>query len=223
MMDAKKKLFKDKINKTNSIVLAKELMNAIEAGEDVLMELLLGTTEPELYSAHGSYKEGEHSRCGGMKKDAFTEKRLCKCLYYKNGKYHNPEECGECDFPHEYRYGIIGDYFIADYEVPAFYYGDGIGEIDLVISNGKTRYATEVKPFKGNNETLLRMIAEIMTYTIGYSVGEYEKAIAFFEDTKQSEEFENPVSEIKELIQKAGITVFCFKKEEGKKYRICRL
>ncbi len=111
MVDAKKKLFKDKINKTNNIVLTKELMNAIEAGEDVLKELLLGTAEPELYSAHGSYKEGEHSRCGGMKKDAFTEKRLCKCLYYKNGKYHNPEECGECDFPHEYRYTRILKHF----------------------------------------------------------------------------------------------------------------
>lgn len=110
MMDAKKKLLKDRINKTNNVALAKELIHAIEAGEDALMELLLGTTEPELYSAHGSYKEGEHSHCGGLKKDAFTEKRLCKCLYYKNGKYRDPEECRKCDFPHAYRYGIIGDY-----------------------------------------------------------------------------------------------------------------
>lgn len=94
-----------------------------------------------------------------------------------NGKYHNPEECQKCDFPYEYRHDVIGDYFIADYEVPAFYYGDGIGEIDMVISDGKTQYATEVKPFKGNKETLLRMIAEIMTYTIGYPVGKYERAI----------------------------------------------
>lgn len=223
MMDAKKKLLKDRINKTNNVALAKELIHAIEAGEDALMELLLGTTEPELYSAHGSYKEGEHSHCGGLKKDAFTEKRLCKCLYYKNGKYHDPEECRKCDFPHAYRYGIIGDYFIADYEVPAFYYGDGIGEIDMVISNGTAQYATEVKPFKGNSETLLRMIAEIMTYTIGYPVGKYEKAIAFFEGTKQAEEFENPAPEITELLQKAGIAVFCFKEEAGKEYRICRL
>ena len=30
-------------------------------------------------------------------------------------------------------------------------------------------------------ETLLRMIAEIMTYTDGYEEGVYKKAIAFFE------------------------------------------
>lgn len=220
------KLFKDRINKTNSAALAKELINAIEAEEDALMLLLLGTTKPELYSAHGSYgKDGknQHDHCGGLKKESFTEKRLCKCLYYMNGQYHNPEECRKCDFPHEYRHSIIGDYSIVDYEVPAFYYGDGIGEIDLVISNGKALYATEVKPFKGNNETLLRMIAEIMTYTIGYSVGKYEKAIAFFEGTAQAAEFERLTPEIAELLQKAGITVFCFKEEEGKKYRICRL
>ncbi len=40
MMDAKKKLLKDRINKTNNVALAKELIHAIEAGEDVLTELL---------------------------------------------------------------------------------------------------------------------------------------------------------------------------------------
>lgn len=220
-METEKKLFKDRINKTDKAVLAKALMDAMDAGEDALMELLLGTTEPELYSAHGSYKEGEHNRCGGLDKNTFTEKRLCKCLYYRNGKYYNSEECSKCDF--QDRYDIIGDYWITDYEIPAYYYGKGIGEIDLIISDGEKLYAAEVKPFKGNDETLLRMIAEIMTYTIGYHAGKYEKAIAFFEGTKQAEEFENPASEITELLQKAGITVFCFKKEEGKEYRICRL
>lgn len=222
-MGIKKKLFKDRVNKTNNAVLCKELIRAIDAGEDTLLELLIGTTEPELHSAHGSYRGEEHNHCGGLKKNSFTEKRLCKCLYYRNGKYHNLEECQKCDFPHEYRHSIIGDYSITDYEVPAFYYGDGIGEIDMIISDGRIQYATEVKPLKGNNETLLRMVAEIMTYTAGYPAGKYEKAIAFFEGTKQAAEFENPAPEIKELLSKAGIVVFCFIKLEEKAYRICRL
>lgn len=223
-MGTEKKLFKDRINKTDMAVLAKELISAIEAGENTLLLLLLGTTEPELYSEHGSYgkeKQKQHNHCGGLRKEAFTEKRLCKCLYYRNGAYHNPDECSKCDF--QDRFDIVGDYRISDYEVPAHYYGKGIGEIDLIISDGKKLYATEVKPYKGNDETLLRMVAEIMTYTIGYPVGEYEKAIAFFEGTKQAGEFEDMTPEIAELLQKAEITVFCFKEEEGKKYRICRL
>lgn len=223
MIAAKKKLFKDRINKTNNVSLAKELIHAIEEGGDTLTEFLLGTTQPELYSAHGTYKEGNHQRCGGLNGNSFTEKRLCKCLYYKNGEYCDSEECQKCDFADEYRRSVIGDYFIADYEVPAFYYGDGVGEIDMVISDGKTQYATEVKPPRGNKETLLRMIAEIMTYTIGYPAGKYERAIAFFEGTSQAEEFENPAPEITELLQKGGITAFCFKEADGKAYQICRL
>lgn len=216
-----KKLFKDRINKTDRAVLAKALMDAMDAGEKALMELLLGTAKPERYREHGSYREGAHNRCGGLDNNTFTEKRLCKCLYYRNSIYHNPEECGQCGF--QDRFDIIGEYRITDYEVPAYYYGKGIGEIDLIISDGERLYATEVKPFKKNNETLLRMIAEIMTYTIGYPVGKYEKAIAFFEGTRQAEEFKKSEPEIMGLLQKAGITVFCFKKTGGKEYRICRL
>ena len=108
----------------------------------------------------------------------------------------------------------------ADYEVPAYFYGKGIGEIDLIISDGKTQYATELKPYQGNEETLLRMIAEIMTYTIGFPSGKYAKAIAFFEGTKQAAEFEETIPEIRELLTKADITVFCFEKAGGKTYRI---
>ena len=93
----------------------------------------------------------------------------------------------------------------------------------LIISNGKTRYATELKSYKGNEEKLLRMIAEIMTYTIGYPTGKYVKAIAFFEGTKQAAEFEKAAPEIKELLTKANITVFRLEKTGEKAYQICRL
>ena len=67
------------------------------------------------------------------------------------------------------------------------------------------------------------MIAEIMTYTIGYPAGKYTKAIAFFEGTNQAAEFENAAPEIKELLEKANITVFRFEKAGEKAYKICRL
>lgn len=219
-MDEKKELFKARINKTDRAVLARELIDAIDVGENALMMLLLGTDKPEEYAAHGKYQEGAHNYCDGLVKDTFTEKRLCKCLYYRNRTQY-PKECEKCDFPD--RYDIAGSYQITDYEVPAYYYGEGIGEIDLIISDGQKSYATEVKPYKGNKETLLKMIAEIMTYTIGYPMGKYEKAIAFFEGTKQHDEFLNLIPELEELIQKAGITVFCFKQEAAGKYSICKL
>ena len=183
------------------------------------MTLLLGTTEPEKYSAHGAYQEGGHNYCGGLN-NTFTEPGLCKCLYYRNSEQY-PKECEKCAF--SYRYDIEGIYRITDYEVPAFYYVKGVGEIDLIISDGEKCYATEVKASKKNDDTLLQMIAQIMTYTIGYPAGKYEKAIAFFEGTKQYDEFQDQIPEIEELLQKAGITVFCFRLEGTGKYRICRL
>lgn len=214
-------LFKDKITRKEYAVLAKELLNAIDRGEYALQKVLIGCENPELYSSHGTYQEGGHNRCGGLKGSRFTEKRFCKCLYYRNGKYHNPEECRKCDFVD--RFDVTGNYQITDYEVPAYFYGKGIGEIDLIISDGKTQYATELKPYQGNKETLLRMIAEIMTYTIGYPAGKYAKAISFFEGTKQNAEFEKAIPEIKELLAKADITVFRFEKTGEKAYKICRL
>ena len=142
-------------------------------------------------------------------------------MYYKNGKYYNPKDCEQCDF--QDRFAIIGDYQITDYEVPAYFYGAGIGEIDLIISDGTIQYATELKPFQGNDETLLRMVSEIMTYTAGYPAGQYQKAIAFFEGSTQADEFAKASPEMTELFQKGNITVFCFKKVNEKAYKICKL
>lgn len=212
------RLFKDTINKTDEAALARKLIDAMEAGEDALKKLLLGTGEPDAYAVHGSYREGGHARCGGLASEAFTEKRLCKCLYYRNSEH--PKACDKCDF--QDRYDIVGGYRITDHEVPAFYYEKGIGKIDLIISDGGKDYAAEVKPYKGNDETLLRMIAEIMTYTLGYPEGKYERAMAFFEDTPQEKEYQTLMPEIKTLLQKARVTVFCFKKEGNGAYRICK-
>lgn len=222
-------LFKERITLTNYETLIKELSDAMDSGTEVLTELLFGTKTPDLYSNHGTYQCGQHNRCSGLsfsKNRNFTEKRLCKCLFYRNENY--PMACEKCGFPE--RFKVMGDYSIVDYEVPAFYYGDGIGEIDLVISDGEVCYATEVKPYKGNKETLLRMIAEIMTYTEGYPVGTYKKAIAFFEKnrddgekTAQQKEYEVAKSTFFALLKKADITVFRFEEVGEKAYQICKL
>lgn len=222
-------LFKDSITLTDYDVLINELSAAIDSGASALIKLLFGTEAPDLYDNHGVYQPGQHNHCAGLtysEKRNFTEKRLCKCMYYLNNTH--SKCCDQCAFRD--RFEIVGDYQITDYEVPAYYYGDGIGEIDLIISNDDIHYATEVKPYQGNRETLLRMIAEIMTYTEGYPAGRYKKAIAFFEKnrddgkkTKQQEEYESADPALFALLKKADITVFRFEEVSEKAYRICKL
>lgn len=219
-------LFKERITATDYNALIAELSDAIDGGTPSLMRLLFGTEIPDLYFNHGTYQLGQHNHCAGLKGDRYTEKRICKCMYYLSSTH--SKNCDRCAFQN--RFEIIGDYSITDYEVPAFYYGDGIGEIDLIISKGDIHYATEVKPYKGNNETLLRMIAEIMTYTEGYPAGQYKKAIAFFEKnrddgekTAQQKEYESADPALLSLLKKADITVFRFEEAGEKAYRVCRL
>lgn len=220
------RLFKEWITLTDYDVQIKELSAAIDGGTPTLTKLLCGTETPDLYSNHGTYQPGQHNHCAGLSSKRYTEKRLCKCMYYLNSTH--SKHCDKCAFRDCFE--IAGDYQITDYEVPAYYYGDGIGEIDLIISGGGVPYATEVKPYRGNNETLLRMIAEIMTYTEGYPAGTYQKAIAFFEKnrddgkkTKQQEEYEAADPALFALLKKADITVFRFEEVSEKAYRICKL
>ena len=227
-MAAKKntELFKDRITKSSRKEMTKELITAINTGNEAVHKLLFGSTDIDEYSNHGKYKKGRHEYCSKLSGDSFTEKRLCRCMYYKNSNHET--ECELCGYRE--RFKVTGDYQIIDYEVPAFYYGDGIGEIDLVISDGVDCYATEVKPYKNNKETLLRMIAEIMTYTDGYTEGVYKKAIAFFEKncddgsfTSQQREYDEKELETSDLIKKADITVFRFEIAGENEFRICRL
>ena len=227
-MAAKKntELSKDRITKSSRKEMTKELITAINTGNEAVHKLLFGSTDIDEYSNHGKYKKGMHEYCSKLSGDSFTEKRLCRCMYYKNSNHET--ECELCGYRE--RFKVTGDYQIIDYEVPAFYYGDGIGEIDLVISDGVDCYATEVKPYKNNKETLLRMIAEIMTYTDGYTEGVYKKAIAFFEKncddgsfTSQQREYDEKELETSELIKKADITVFRFEIAGENEFRICRL
>ena len=214
-----KKCFKDSIKKTKTIYEQQilELMDAINGKTD-LIKLLFNDLEITNYP--GKYNLGDHNYCGKFSTGTFREKRLCKCMYYYNGTCNN--KCDECKF--EQRYIIDGNYKIVDYEVPAYYYGNGIGEIDLVLEKDGVLYATEVKPYKNNKETLLRMIAEIITYTEGFEEGKYKRAIAFFKQnrddgkmTPQYNEWMKATKEKKkilELVKCAKITVLCFEETD---------
>lgn len=219
-------LFKERITLTDYESRIKELSNSLDGGTAPLKKLLFGTETPDVYSKHGAYRTGQHNHCAGLGDERYTEKRLCKCMYYLNSTH--SRNCGKCAFMD--RFEIVGDYKITDYEVPAFYYGDGIGNIDMIITKDGVHYATEVKPYKGNHETLLRMIAEIVTYSEGYPEGKYKKAIAFFEKnrddgekTSQQKEYEAADPAIFALLKKAKITVFRFEEAGGNAYQICRL
>ena len=207
--------FKDQIRKAYSEEQAEQILQILDHGEK-LRDLLLGTAEYWVYD--GDYVVGNHTECKGTSTEMPTEKRICRCLYYRNSNH--TKHCDACKYQ-QGRCGIEGDYRIKDYEVPAHYDGKGIGEIDLLIEGQDGIYATEVKPPQGNSECILRMIAEILTYTLDSDKG-YKKAIAFFENTPQSEEYGVLKPTVKELLIRADIAVFQFIKS-GHSYTIQKL
>lgn len=123
-----------------------------------------------------------------------TEKRICRCMYY-----YQKDKCVGCQFEHKMELQNSSRYEIKDYEVPMKFVMGQIGGIDLEIFDKKSgiTYAAEVKPY-WNTESLVRMIAEILTYTIDKVVDTYQPAICFFKnaDSIQAKDF------CKEEIQK---------------------
>lgn len=200
--------FKDRIRKAYCEAQAEQILQVLDNGEK-LRDLLLGTAEYWVYA--GDYKVGDHTQCKGTTTETPTEKRICRCLYYWNSTH--TKHCDTCKYQ-QGRCHMNGDYRIKDYEVPAYYDGEGIGEIDLLIEGSEAIYATEAKPPQGNSECILRMIAEILTYTLDSDKG-YRKAIAFFENTPQSEEYSTLTPKVKELLIRADIAVFQFVKSSA--------
>jgi hypothetical protein len=65
-----------------------------------------------------------------------------------------------------------------------------VGGMDLIIRDGEQEYAVEVKPKDSHRpETLTRMFAEILTYTLEYENGVRKPAICFFEGSEQWKEY----------------------------------
>lgn len=75
------------------------------------------------------------------------------------------------------------------------------------------------------------MIAEILTYTLGFPDRKYHKAIAFFQGSyqyqryfEQRKAYQDVKERIDRILKDEEITVFCFEKVEGEKaYKICKL
>lgn len=212
----KPRLFKDKdnINHNNMKELTEnlsEIARLIEeaggVGENnpVLIKRLLGNAKTE------KKQNPNHSLCAGCDTGRMTEKRMCRCMYY----YNLPEKravskCKECCI--KYKWKNVGDIEVIEYEYPTEYLAETIGGMDLFIRDGDKEFAVEVKP-KKSKESLARMFAEILTYTLEYTKEERQPAICFFENSKQWKQYivlKNMGNESLEYIEKY-IKVYYFK------------
>ncbi len=166
-------MFKDgEINRRNRADYGTNLRafaQAIRAGKEELERFLLEGAALEPYE-----HIPDHTRCTYGKNPtlAVTEKRLCRCMYF----YGKTAECERCPFPEKRKNGTP-EIHIVDYERPTPYKAASLGGIDLVWERHGETYAVEVKP-PNSTETLIRMVAEILTYTWG-SPG-CRPAICFF-------------------------------------------
>lgn len=117
-----------------------------------------------------------HDGCVGcVKKDdqgKLTEKRICRCMYYYNSDL--PKVCQSCRLA--CRWKNEGKIAVTEYEYPTVHVLENVGGIDLIFDN---KYGVEVKP-STSKESLTRMFAEILTYTLDADK-EYIPAICFFE------------------------------------------
>ncbi len=178
--------------------------------EEVLSELLIDEN-----ATKGKPQKPDHNKCALVKESPRMggEKQICRCMYFYNtGTY---KECeNECDLT---PWKNVGNIPVKEYEYPSKYVIDGIGGIDLVLEYNNKRYGTEVKPPK-SEETVSRMVAEILTYRVVDRLIEFEPAIAVFKGSKQHsviKELENNENEDwLEIKKKKLITVFVIEYEE---------
>lgn len=130
-----------------------------------------------------------HDECdmNDRKSSRLTEKRICRCMYYF-GK--DVDKCNKCPLKKKYK-NIQKRFAVIDYEVPMEFVTEECGGIDILIEDKKSneKYAVEIKP-KDSSETLVRMIAEIFTYTSNCE-NKYKRAIAFFSGSQQEKDYFN--------------------------------
>lgn len=217
-MGLSKTLFKDEreINQKSKL---KESLSRIEdlirtAGgvcdnNPVLVEALLGD------AITPKKQNPNHALCEGCDTEKMTEKRMCRCMYYYNA-YGKKEisNCRSCQLI--YRWKNVGKIGIIEYEYPTEYLAETVGGMDLIINDGSQKYAVEVKP-QNNPETLARMFAEILTYTLEYKNGVCKPAICFFEESEQWKEYFKLKSEANASLEyiESFIKVYYFKVQEN--------
>ncbi|SFR69684.1 hypothetical protein [[Clostridium] aminophilum] len=208
-------VFKDRVdinNKTAEEKNMKELADICRKSftspdsDMLLKKLLIG----EVSDTDKRHHE-KHDLCSGCKSDSETEKRICRCMYYYDK---NPSICEGCNLPR--RWKNIGDIEVTEYEIPTEQVMEGIGGMDLILDG---KYAAEIKkPY--SKETLVRMLAEILTYTIG---SKYKPAIALFEGSYQWESFKKHSGEdsLAEILKHVAVFQVSVEYEDNlAKYRI---
>lgn len=175
------KLIKQKLQIETALENICNLMDAANASnnkEQFYIEKLLNNQRSE--REHFPLHEG----CDGCESERLTEKRICRCMYYYNA---NSTKCRQCKLSNKWK--NIGSIRITDYEYPTKYVLEKVGGMDLIFDD---EYAVEVKP-PNSKETISRMFAEILTYTIGESIErkKYKPAICIFNvpDNKQMKQF----------------------------------
>lgn len=182
-----KSMFKDKadINHRNKVDYTNNLAilaDAVRGGRQVLRTLLMdGNVETYSHSP-------DHTVCtySPEKSPRVTEKRLCRCIYFLNNSSVDDQQkskCAACKFPLS-KLRLDGGYHIEDYEVASPC--NKHSGIDLIWSRSGELYAVEVKP-ANSTETILRMAAEILTYTLSLAendkYGKAVPAICFYQKT----------------------------------------
>ncbi len=195
----------DKINQRTQLVYASN----IRALANAVREYGLQSKELRLFLLEGAEPEKtphcpNHNGCSYRNAEkpadqiSVTEKRICRCMYYFNRPDSTKTQrakCERCDFPGKRR--NISSYTVLDYEVPMPYVVRGAGGIDLLVQSPDSKiYAVEVKP-DDSKETLVRMIAEILTYCeiSDYSVVNHghllpvHPAICFFKNSQQWDDY----------------------------------
>jgi hypothetical protein len=228
--------------KSKYLALAKEWMK-----EDIILQGIKIVPREEF-----SYK---HNTCdfSDDKSTRRTEKRLCRCLvnFEKAGIQKNCDTCSMNKIHHLAK-RVRGEKGLEcqflDFEVPVSpCIDDKIGEIDLILAFDGEIYATEFKPY-WNTESVLRMMAEIVTYSAFASESKrfpfpkFKKAILFMDvdievQLKHGTEKRKPEQyrqfcekdyafgiddNVRALLKKYEISVFCLS-DEGKEYVVKKL
>ena len=127
----------------------------------MLEELFL--PEDEIYAPNEKDSKQhypKHEKCSGIRigdSTKLTEKRICRCMFYYGKR---PVKCQNCLLINKWQ--NVGEIEVTEYEWPTIQVYNETGGIDLILDN---KYAVEVKPVD-STETLTRMIAEILTYTL---------------------------------------------------------
>lgn len=164
---------RNKADYTKSLKALADALEKRKEDEDAFAQFLLEGQKFDPCDHSGA----DHSVCTHLNNNTstVTEKRICRCM-----RFYGEAECSmaaECLFPVKRRNDTSKLFKIVDYEQPTPYKAAKLGGIDLVWEWKGKKYAVEVKP-PNSDETLIRMVAEILTYT--WHDPRYQPAICFF-------------------------------------------